>query len=240
MLRYHKRMKRLGWLLILAACAQKSNTRPIVAPPPPAPVTPPPIEVPPPPKTTPLADYQTLFFKALGQSRLGIKVSEQSFKPSGQLGHKVHVFKTVGRKKKHTAVTNGFGRVLRPGAEGEARRLELITHSAQYGVNIGKVLSTLGKHMHNKKEAANFVAYARVELPSAPFGMQFFLLLPGGEIDLPSGERVMLLKVVPLSKDEFETEQSKESQWVGTDAIEPGGAERTLLRWGPALKTGGP
>jgi hypothetical protein len=153
--------------------------------------------------------------------------------PSGAGPHRIAVLKKVGHQESYVIATVGLGRVahgVKPGA-----RVELLAYASGYSAGIAKVLSALGELMHGRgADAPAWKEYDTVQLPQAQLGLEYFDLRPAGEVDIAPGERVVLLKVMPMSADEFEKAQANPSgEWT-----DPNADARAAQRWQRLLENG--
>jgi hypothetical protein len=153
--------------------------------------------------------------------------------------HEIHAFRRIGSKRTHIVLTVGLGRVPRTSIDGENVFVELFAESRNYGQPIADVLSALGRMLHNPEVGRGFKPYASIKLDAPQHNLQFFDLVPAGEIDVAADHRVILFKVVPVTAEEYEATKKGETQFAGRDDATPEAAERASLRWAPALAQGG-
>lgn len=228
-------------LSLLGGCATST------APPPKetaaqAPTPPPPPPPPPPAPAEPGLDPKAYEDALLGEFRLRNRsrpVKKTHFEPSGQApSHDVHAFRRIGRGRSHIVLTVGLGRPGRDVENEELKHVELFAETKEYGDAIADVLSTLGRALYDPKEAPAFKPYRSVKLERPRHHLQFFDLVPAGVIDVAPGHTVTLMKVVPVTADEFRETKQGETQFAGRDDVTPEGAERALMRWAPALSQG--
>jgi hypothetical protein len=147
--------------------------------------------------------------------------------------HHIHVFRRIGRDRAHILLTVGLGKEKR--AQPSLPFVELYAESRDYGRPIADVLAELGKALCDRERAEAFRPYATVQLAAPAHNLQFFDLVPAGEIDVAADHVVQIMKVVPVTAEEFEQGKRGETQFAGRDDATPEGSERALLRWGPAL-----
>ncbi len=147
--------------------------------------------------------------------------------------HKVVALKKIGREKSMMVLTAGLGL----GQQVSSKvRIELWADTEAAGPGVAEVLTQLGTYIFSHGSQGG-QSYQTIALEQPIHGLQYFDLRPGGEVDLASGLRVQLLKVVPLSADEFDKAQSDTgSQWLTGDAADPGAATKIRQRWKPATQ----
>jgi hypothetical protein len=133
-------------------------------------------------------------------------------------------------------LTSGLGVLLAPD-DPELSGVELLAVAPASGRGIAEVLFALARALLEERERGVSIlgAYRTVDLGAPVSGLQGFDLRPGGELTLPNGKRVQLLKVVPVS-EESSRDEPRDSQWVDPDAIAPDGEAKALDRWAPALE----
>jgi hypothetical protein len=149
----------------------------------------------------------------------------------GKIPHSTLILKRIGQVDAFVVATIGYGRI-RHAAKGVAN-VELIAYVERYGPNIAKVLSALGEYMHARgPDAPAWKEYDVVMLPKPEQGLQYFDLRPGGQIDVAPDLSVMLLKVVPMSEDEYETAQKNPSN----EFDDPNSNARAVHRWRQVLE----
>ncbi len=238
--------KRIGLsaLLAVAACGTQTTSQPppvaqqTVTPATPKPAPTPP---PPPPLAPKIADdaYRNELLREFRLRNRSRPVDEKRFPAEGAAPeHTVYAFRRIGRGRTHIVLTVGFGRVPRQSIDGENVYVELFAETRNYGPPIAEVLSALGKLLLDPEAGRTFKAYATVQLRQPQHNLQYFDLVPAGEIDVAADHRVNLFKVVPVTAEEFENTKSGETQFAGRDDATPEGAERAYLRWAPALPQG--
>lgn len=232
----------LLFAVLLWSCRSQPPPQPAPIPPEIAPPPPPTPTPPPPPPVEPKIESDTYRAALLREFRLRNRsrpVDERSYAGEGSSPpHQVHAFRRIGRGRTHLVLTVGFGRVPRAGIDGENVFVELVAESRNYGQPIADVLSALGRSMHDPEAGRAFKAYASVKLETPQHNLQYFDLVPSGEIDVAGDHRVFLLKVVPVTAEEFDATKQGETQFAGRDDATPEGAERAYLRWAPALAQG--
>jgi hypothetical protein len=207
---------------------------------------PPPQKVAPPPPSAEVAAskieddaYRTELLREFRLRNRSRPVDEKKFAAEGSSPiHEVHAFRRIGGRRTHVVLTVGFGRVARQEIDAENVFVELFAETRNYGPAIADVLSALGHMLHDPNTGRGFKPYASVKLEAPQHNLQFFDLVPSGEIDVGADHRVILLKVVPVTADEFEATKKGETQFAGRDDATPEGAERAYLRWAPALAQG--
>lgn len=166
-------------------------------------------------------------------------VGQKRFEGVGQApSHEVHAFRRIGRGRSHVVLTVGLGRVGRAVENEELEHVELLAESREYGDPIAEVLAALGRALYDPEAGRAFKPYRSVKLERPQHNLQFFDLVPAGAIDVAPGHAVMLMKVVPVTADEFQQTKQGETQFAGRDDVTPEGAERALMRWAPALAQG--
>jgi hypothetical protein len=166
-------------------------------------------------------------------------VDERAYPEVGSSpAHEVHAFRRIGRGRTHIVVTVGLGRVPRTSIDNQNVFVELFAETMSYGQPIAEVLSSLGRAMHDPELGRGFKPYASVKLEAPQHNLQFFDLVPAGEIDVAADHRVILFKVVPVTAEEYEATKKGETQFAGRDDATPEAAERASLRWAPALAQG--
>lgn len=183
----------------------------------------------------PIADYRGVLIRNL--MRL-TKTREATVPPAdaihtedAPIPHSIEVLKKIGQSDSYIAATAGYGRV----AHGPRKKqhVELLAYVEQYGGKIGQILEALGDEMHSKNEtSAEWKEYDTVQLPEPLFGLQYFDLRPAGEIDISETLRVTLLKVIPMSADEFERAKNNPAgEWD-----DPNANARSIQRWRRVLE----
>ena len=213
---------------------------------PPSDTPPPPAATPTAPPPTPIASkieddmYRTELLREFRLRNRSRPIDEKKFAANDATPlHEVHVFRRIGGRRTHLVLTVGFGRVPRGEIDGENVFVELFAESRNYGPAIADVLSALGRMLHDPDTGRAFKPYASVKLDAPQHNLQFFDLVPSGEIDVAGDHRVILFKVVPVTAEEYEATKKGETQFAGRDDATPEGAERAYLRWAPALAQGG-
>lgn len=140
--------------------------------------------------------------------------------------HSIEVLKRIGQAEAYVVASAGYGRL--PHGRRKNAHVELLAYVDQYGAKIGQVLEAIGDAMHARGEHEEaWKEYTAVELPEAKHGMQYFDLRPAGEVAIAPDLRVTLLKVMPMSREEFERSQENPAgEWD-----DPNAAARALQRW---------
>jgi hypothetical protein len=186
----------------------------------------------------PIAEYRAALLRDL--MRL-TKTREATVAPAeviraddAEIPHSIEVLKKIGQADAYIAATAGFGRL----AHGPRKKshVELLAYVDQYGGKIGQVLEALGEAMHAKGENGaewkDWKEYDTVQLPQPQFGLQWFDLRPAGEVDVSPELRVILLKVIPMSQDEFERAKNNPAgEWD-----DPNANARSIQRWRRVLE----
>jgi hypothetical protein len=227
----------------LWSCAVQTNSEappPVAAvrapPPPPTPTPPPPPKV---ESTIEDDTYRTELLKEFRLRNRSRPIDERAYPEAGTApSHEVHAFRRIGRGRTHLVLTVGLGRVPRESIDGEHVFVELFAESRNYGEPIAEVLSALGRALHDPELGRDFKPYASVRLETPQHNLQFFDLVPAGEIDVARDHRVILFKVVPVTAEEYEATKKGETQFAGRDDATPEAAERASMRWAPALAQG--
>lgn len=112
---------------------------------------------------------------------------------------------------------------------------ELLTRASRPSRGVSDVLLAL-LELQGQAEAAGtpWRGYQSVQLPEPVRGLQYFDLVPAGEAR-PGGARVRLLRVLPLTQEEFERATSEQGgQWAGAAGAELEAKEAGWARWAPA------
>jgi hypothetical protein len=144
----------------------------------------------------------------------------------GAIPHSILVLKRIGQSDAYVVVTIGYGRTAH--SKRAPSNVELIAYVEQYGPNVGKVLSALGELMWARgQDATPWHEYDVVMLPKAEQGLQYFDLRPGGQVDVSSDLTVTLLKVVPMSEEEYEVALKNPSN----EFDDPNANARATYRW---------
>ncbi len=176
------------------------------------------------------SEYRAVFVRELmrlTKTREATVSSEEAILvEDGVAPHSIEVLKKIGQSEAFVVATAGFGRV--PHGPRKKAHVELLAYVDHYGQKIGQVLEALGEAMHARGETGRaFKEYDTVELPQPVHGLQFFDLRPSGEIDISAELRVTLLKVVPMSHDEFDQAQKNPAgEWD-----DPSSNTRAAARW---------
>lgn len=233
----------LVWALIFGCAAptpEKVASSPEVRPPP---VAPPEDKVSPPSLAkTPQQRYQHAWVTTFAQTRRA-RTIQQIESSEGKPPHTIVVLKRTGPQRRNGlwVITSGVGLYRRSDSavpSGE-RHVELLARVPKYEPGVAAVLSKLAERVTASKTVGTILkSYDAVALDAPVFGLQYFDLLPGGELDV--GERhIMLYKVLPITKEEFETIRSDSgSQWAGADLADPARKGQVLERWRPVFEAG--
>jgi hypothetical protein len=178
----------------------------------------------------PLDAYRATFVRELmrlTRSReVPLAAGETVHRDGAPVPHSIEVLKRIGQADAYLVTSIGFGRI----GHGNQKRghVELLAYVEEYGPKIAEVLEALGDAMHAGGEHIEaWKEYSAVELPAPKYGMQYFDLRPAGEVDITRDLRVMLLKVIPMSADEYErTQENPAGEWD-----DPNAAARAVQRW---------
>lgn len=220
---------------VLAGCAGQRSPPPAVQPAPPAAAA----GVPSTPRATgaeaaamPLAEYRAAFVRELARlTRSRGAGDPRPGDPKARPPHEIAVLKRIGQPGAYLLATVGFGRAA-PAKRGGAR-VELIAYVERVGPNLERTLSNLGETMAARgPDAAPWKEYDLVQLPAPQFGLQFFDLRPGGQVDVAPEVTVTLLKVVPISAEEYELRQKN----PGGEYDDPDENTRAMERWRHVLE----
>jgi hypothetical protein len=182
------------------------------------------------PAEMPIADYRTVYLRELAR----LTKTREAAQPEADviragdaaIPHAIDVLKKIGQAESFVVTTTGFGRIAH-GTKGRAH-VELLAYVEQYGPKIGRVLVALGETMHAKSESgAAWKEYDTVQLPAPEQGMEYFDLRPAGEVDVSPELRVTLLKVIPMSHEEYQRAQKNPAgEWD-----DPNATARARQRW---------
>lgn len=176
------------------------------------------------------ADYRAVLVRELmrlTKTREATVSAEEAIRiDDGSIPHSIEVLKKIGQSEAFVVATAGFGRI--PHGPRKKTHVELLAYVDQYGQKIGQVLEALGEAMHARGENGRaYKEYDTVELPAPVHGLQYFDLRPSGEVDISPDLRVMLLKVVPMSHDEYDQAQKNPAgEWD-----DPNANTRAAARW---------
>ena len=109
--------------------------------------------------------------------------------------------------------------------------IELMVEVERYDPRLADVLSALASDLTARPES--WKPYEAVALATPVHSRQYFDVRPGGSLKVDPVGRVILLKVLPIDKEDFDraSAQDRGSQWVGADAVDPDGARRARQRW---------
>lgn len=151
--------------------------------------------------------YQALFRYALDGTLPGRTVAEMAPPASqGLTAHRVLVRARPGADG-FTLVTNGFGRVPRPGGASRSGSVhaELAAWMDSHSPERALALSALGALAQSHEDGQASWAPGDIAVLAEPLlGMRHFVLGPGPVVPLPPGSPVNLHWVIPLRADEFE------------------------------------
>jgi hypothetical protein len=174
-----------------------------------------------------LAAYRTTIVRELSRLTHSREVPDPHPEDvAGKIPHSTLVLKRIGQIDSFVVATVGYGRL--PHAKKGPSNVELLAYVEQYGPNVGKVLAALGEQMHARgPDAPAWKEYDVVMLPKPEQGLQYFDLRPGGQIDVGPGLSITLLKVVPMSEDEYETAQKNPMN----EYDDPNSNSRSIQRW---------
>lgn len=172
--------------------------------------------------------YRASYLRALARltkTREAKIPPEDLARSDGASPFSVEVLKKIGQSDALLVSTVGLGRR----SEGRGDRLELLAYVSQYGRKVGEVLVALGRAMHARaEEGVAWKAYDTIVLDTPENGMKYFDLRPAGEVELDRDTRVALLKVIPMSEEEFEKSQKNASgEWD-----DPNANAKASERWG--------
>lgn len=145
------------------------------------------------------AQFDEAFSPLLGESP-EVVLEDRAAKP---LGHQVVAFRT---SRGVVLTTVGFSRREQRHAHGETpKRVELIAEPPKASRHVAKALAWLGAWLHadDRPIDVRFKAFEPLRLDQPLFGLAHFLLVPGGHATLPSGERLVLLRVIPAGEEEY-------------------------------------
>ncbi|MCA9556175.1 MAG: suppressor of fused domain protein, partial [Myxococcales bacterium] len=135
-------------------------------------------------------------------------------------------------------VTLGVGAQPReaPGVPEEERRVELLARAEEAGVGVAEVLQALAKALAAADAAGEpWKGYEPVALEAPARGLAYFDLIPAGTARAEDGD-VTLLRVVPLTAEEYEAAKAaRGSQWSGSGG-DPEAGDDSRARWAPALR----
>ncbi len=177
----------------------------------------------------PDSSYRQRFLASLLRLLRARKVDELTGAGSGH--HSVQVLRMAPKVKGYMLVTS-VGQRPTPGlVSSGALPVELVASSDSYSPRIAEVLFLLAGAMR-RAESQNkpWRAYEAIALPEPIHNLQFFDLRPGGELRMDNGHVVSLLKVIPLTPEEFER-QRHFSHDDGFDQAE----QEVLARWRPVF-----
>lgn len=213
----------LSTLAFLTIVGCRSAPTPPAPPPlaPPAPATPPPAPRPPP--VDPIERYRAGLEAELAEARRLRRV--ETFEGP------IEVRAYRGRRRAAGVLHATFGL---DGPDTLAT-VELLAKAERAAPGVAEVLSALLVRARAARAAGRpWTGYQVIALPTPVRGLQHFDLVPAGEVRI-AGVKVDLLRVVPLTLEEYEAASSDAaSAWSGAaHAGTDGEAEST--RWAPAL-----
>jgi hypothetical protein len=203
----------------------------VVAPPPPAEVAPPPLPV----STEP--DPGERYAEALAQDVGG----SRRLTPAGRYpgAPAVAAFRSRRRTFGVLYVTLGVGLAPRSaaGVPDEERRVELLARAEEAAPGVADVLQALAHALAAADAAGDpWRGYEPVALEPPVRGLGYFDLIPAGAARV-EGADVTLLRVVPLTAEEYEASRAaRGSQWGSASGADPEGADDARARWAPALR----
>lgn len=136
-------------------------------------------------------------------------------------------------------VTLGLGARPREaeGIPSEERRVELLARAEEAGPGVAEVLQALTQALSQADTAGTpWRGYEPVTLEPPIRGLAYFDLIPAG-VARADRDEVTLLRVVPLTAEEFEAARAaRGSQWGGASGADPEAASDARTRWAPALR----
>ncbi len=187
-------------------------------------VTPPPPETPVAPPVDPEVAYRAaLQREVVGSRRLRhLETFKGSFEVRAYRGRRRHdgvLHLTLGLR-----------------GAGQPEGFELMARAEEPSAGVAEVLSVLGQQLRVAAQSGTkYSGYQAVTLPEPVRGLQFFDLLPAGDVRLTDGQ-VDLFRVVPLTAEEFEQALSQEGgQWSGAARADLQARRAVLQRWASAL-----
>jgi hypothetical protein len=145
---------------------------------------------------------------------------------AAKVPHSISILKRIGQSDAFIVATVGFGRVAH--AKKGPANVELLAYVESFSPNVERVLSKLGDHMHARgADAPPWKDYDTVQLPAPELGLQYFDLRPAGELSLGPDLTVKLLKVIPMTADEYESSQKNPAR----EYDDPNEKARSIERW---------
>lgn len=145
------------------------------------------------------AQFEATFSPLLGKEPTTL-LDDRAAKP---LGHQVVAYKTT---RGVVLCTVGFARREQRYAHGETpKRVELIAEPSKASLHVAKTLASLGAWMHSEDRPIDvrFKGFEPLRLDAPLYDLTHFLLVPGGDAALPSGEHITLLRVIPADDEEY-------------------------------------
>lgn len=216
--------------LLVSASACATTTKPETAPEPSRSVQPPPRAAPPetkpvdPPPPDPVEVYRAALEREVAGVRRLSRIAAMPGEPM------VRAFRGRQRAKGVLHVTFGLS------PAGAETRIELLARAEQAGEGVAEVLRALARLARDEGKGGAWEGYRAVALEAPVRGLQHFDLLPAGDVDLGASGRVTLLRVVPLTLEEYEAAQEATSgAWSGAASADLDASSVRLERWAPAL-----
>jgi hypothetical protein len=168
-------------------------------------------------------DYCDVLVRAIG----GKEIDRYTPPPEVKPPYTVRVFEG------NVYASVGFGFLRQPGGVDESEFVELVTRADRKDLRIAEILSVLGEAMHQKPARGPWNAwnYDTLSLPTAIYGLRYFLLAPRGQATV-GDRKVSLFEVLPLTPTEWREVASsgreKARLWLIKKAEDK---EAMLRRW---------
>jgi hypothetical protein len=156
-----------------------------------------------PPEADPLDGYGETFVRAYA-GQLGMQVARYDTVDQSSVKSWVMLFARA--REPHRYLSVGFGRQEQPNAFGSTPRfVELLAEMVpEHHADLVKVLSALGAWLHDGERpvAERFRAFDTVRVVQPLLGIQYFILVPAGEVTL-TDRTITVLRVIPMAEEEY-------------------------------------
>jgi len=147
----------------------------------------------------------------------------------------VYEVRTYRGRRRHDGVlhlTLGLGLGQKP-------PVELLARAHKPSEAVAEVLLAVARQLQAAPtEGGTWKGYQTLQLAQPVRGFQRFDLVPAGDARGPQGS-IQLLRVMPLTLDEFEAASSEQGgQWSGAAGADLESKTAALDRWNPAFESG--